>query len=97
MYTYCLNCQYQKIQNQKPTFLDLGWVVDEQLHPKYWVAHPNYWLENKDSDPKDSDMARIPTEDMDTHTIIIAQSGSGKSFFLGRLVEEIMLKSDQDV
>ena len=77
----------------KPTFLDLGWVVDEQLHPKYWVAHPNYWLESKDSDPKDSDMARIPTEDMDTHTVIIAQSGSGKSFFLGRLVEEIMLKS----
>ena len=38
-------------------------------------------------------MVRIPTEDMDTHTIIIAQSGSGKSFFLGRLVEEIMLKS----
>ena len=77
----------------KPTFLDLGWIVDEQLHPEYWIHHPNYWLENKDSDPKDSDMVRIPTEEMDKHTVIIAQSGSGKSFFLGRLVEEIMIKS----
>jgi Predicted ATPase len=38
-------------------------------------------------------MVRIPTKKMDKHTVIIAQSGSGKSFFLGRLVEEIMIKS----
>jgi hypothetical protein len=38
-------------------------------------------------------MVRIPTKNMDKHTVIIAQSGSGKSFFLGRLVEEIMIKS----
>jgi DNA helicase HerA-like ATPase len=38
-------------------------------------------------------MVRIPTKKMDKHTVIIAQSGSGKSFFLGRLIEEIMLKS----
>src|SRR5438045_6328457 len=30
---------------------------------------------------------------MCTHTAIIAQSGSGKSFFLGRIVEEIMLRT----
>jgi hypothetical protein len=30
---------------------------------------------------------------MGTHTAIVAQSGSGKSFFLGRIVEEIMLKT----
>ena len=38
-------------------------------------------------------MVRIPTKKMDKHTVIIAQSGAGKSFFLGRLVEEIMIKS----
>ncbi|MGB8767749.1 MAG: ATP-binding protein, partial [Nitrososphaeraceae archaeon] len=43
--------------------------------------------------PDYSDMVRIPTKKMDKHTVIIAQSGSGKSFFLGRLVEEIMIKS----
>jgi DNA helicase HerA-like ATPase len=43
--------------------------------------------------PDYSDMVRIPTKKMDTHTVIIAQSGSGKSFFLGRLIEEIMIKS----
>jgi hypothetical protein len=30
---------------------------------------------------------------MANHTAIIAQSGSGKSFFLGRLIEEIVLKT----
>lgn len=28
------------------------------------------------------------------HTAILAQSGSGKSFFLGRLIEELLLKAD---
>jgi Helicase HerA, central domain len=67
------------------TFLDLGWIVDSQLHPMCCVQskeRPDY-----------SDMVRIPTRKMDKHTVIIAQSGSGKSFFLGRLVEEIMIKS----
>jgi DNA helicase HerA-like ATPase len=30
---------------------------------------------------------------MDTHTAIIAQSGSGKSFMLGRLLEEIAIRT----
>jgi len=33
-------------------------------------------------------MVRIPTKKIDKHTEIIAQSGSGKSFLLGRLIEE---------
>ena len=43
--------------------------------------------------PDYKDMFRIPTKKMDKHTVIIAQSGSGKSFFLGRIIEEIMIKS----
>ena len=38
-------------------------------------------------------MVRIPTKKMDKHTVIITQSGSRKSFFLGRLIEEIKIKS----
>jgi hypothetical protein len=30
---------------------------------------------------------------MDSHTVIVAQSGSGKSFFLGRLVEELLMRT----
>lgn len=67
------------------TFLDLGWVVDSQFHPIFCT-------ESKET-PDYSDMVRIPTDKMDKHTVIIAQSGSGKSFFLGRLIEEIMIKS----
>jgi hypothetical protein len=73
-------------QQNEDTFLDLGWLVDEHLHPKYWV-------ESKNQNPDYSDMVRIPTKKMDKHTVIIAQSGSGKSYFLGRLIEEIMIKS----
>jgi len=73
-------------QQNEDTFLDLGWLVDEHLHPKYWV-------ESKNRNPDYSDMVRIPTKKMDKHTVIIAQSGSGKSYFLGRLIEEIMIKS----
>ncbi len=73
-------------QQNEDTFLDLGWLVDEHLHPKYWV-------ESKNRNPDYSDMVRIPTKKMDKHTVIIAQSGSGKSYFLGRLIEEIIIKS----
>ena len=67
------------------TFLDLGWIVDTQFDPMFCI-------QSKDR-PDYSDMVRIPTKKMDKHTVIIAQSGSGKSFFLGRLIEEIMIKS----
>jgi hypothetical protein len=67
------------------SFLDLGWIVDTQFHPMFCI-------QSKES-PDYSDMVRIPTNKMDKHTVVIAQSGSGKSFFLGRLIEEIMMKS----
>ena len=72
-------------QEDVDIFLDLGWKVDSQLHPICCI-------QSKEK-PDYLDMVRIPTKKMDKHTVIIAQSGSGKSFFLGRLVEEIMIKS----
>ena len=73
------------MQEDVDTFLDLGWIVGTQFHPMFCI-------QSKDR-PDYSDMVRIPTKKMDKHTVIIAQSGSGKSFFLGRLIEEIMIKS----
>jgi hypothetical protein len=34
---------------------------------------------------------------MANHTVIVAQSGSGKSYFLGRIVEELLLKTKSRV
>jgi hypothetical protein len=69
--------------------LVLGWEVTKNLEPRYWV-------QNKDPKPgaqADDDLVRIPAELMASHTAIIAQSGSGKSFFLGRLIEEILINT----
>jgi type IV secretory pathway VirB4 component len=63
----------------------VGWTVDGQFHPKF--------CSQSNENPDYLDMVRIPTKKMDKHTVIIAQSGSGKSFFLGRLIEEILTKS----
>jgi hypothetical protein len=42
---------------------------------------------------KPEDVVTIARESVGHHTVIIAQSGSGKSFFLGRLLEEIATKT----
>ncbi len=36
----------------------------------------------------------LPSKEFSKHTAILAQSGSGKSFFLGRLIEELLLKTE---
>ena len=74
------------MQEEVDTSLDIGWTVDSQFHPKFCSQSKEI--------PDYQDMVRIPTKKMDKHTVIIAQSGSGKSFFLGRLIEEIMIKSN---
>jgi hypothetical protein len=68
--------------------LTLGWVVNSRLEPTYWL--------NKKRRPgrhSEEHLVRIPAHLLGYHTAIVAQSGSGKSFFLGRLIEEIMLST----
>jgi hypothetical protein len=68
--------------------LTLGWRVTNDFQPKYW--------QDKDAKPGQqaiTDIVRIPSQLIRSHTVIIAKSGSGKSFFLGRLIEEIILKT----
>ncbi|MGB8899399.1 MAG: ATP-binding protein, partial [Methylocella sp.] len=46
---------------------------------------------------KSDDLIRIQPKAMANHTVTVAQSGSGKSFFLGRIVEELLLKTKSRV
>ncbi|NQW20482.1 MAG: ATP-binding protein [Chloroflexi bacterium] len=68
--------------------LELGWQVDENWSPKFWQANGAAVGQHVTSD-----LVTVPSEFMARHGIIIAQSGSGKSYFLGRLVEELLLKT----
>jgi Helicase HerA, central domain len=68
--------------------LVLGWEVDPRLDPKYWLK-PSAKVGLQSS----SDLVAISPKAVANHTAIIAQSGSGKSFFLGRFIEELMLKT----
>jgi DNA helicase HerA-like ATPase len=70
------------------SFLVLGWQVNPEGHPIYWLnKNAQYGLQ------ADNDLVRVSADRMDSHTVIVAQSGSGKSFFLGRLVEELLLRT----
>jgi hypothetical protein len=72
------------------SYLTLGWRVEEA------APHgPVYWTET-DARPggqKDDHLYQVSAESIAHHTVIIAQSGSGKSFFLGRLMEELLLQT----
>jgi hypothetical protein len=68
--------------------LVLGWKVTKGLEPQHW--------DNPDAKPGDHSLTNVVTSEPKTiacHTVIVAQSGSGKSFFLGRVLEEILLKT----
>jgi hypothetical protein len=72
--------------------LVLGWAVDDNLRPKYWLTgSPKAGIQ------PESELVTCPAEVIAHHAIIVAQSGSGKSFFLGRLIEEILLQTKSRV
>lgn len=67
--------------------LVLGWKVTKGLEPLHWFDN------GKPGKHKLTDVVVTDPKTIAHHTIIVAQSGSGKSFFLGRLIEEILLKT----
>lgn len=71
------------------SYVTLGWRVNASQDPRYWIESEN---PRPGSQPDDA-LVRIPAHLLAAHTAIIAQSGSGKSFFLGRLIEEILLQT----
>jgi hypothetical protein len=68
--------------------LVLGWQVSNMWEPLFWLT-PKV----KVGTQKANDLVCVPPNSLGCHTAIIAQSGSGKSFFLARLIEEIVLKT----
>lgn len=75
-------------KNINKSYLTLGWRVDTSLAPIYWLDQSA-----TSGGQSNEDLVRVPSESIGCHTSIIAQSGSGKSFFLGRLIEEIVLNT----
>jgi Helicase HerA, central domain len=68
--------------------LVLGWQVNPEGHPIYWLKeNAKVGLQHN------SDLLKVSADLMDSHTVIVAQSGSGKSFFLGRLIEELLIRT----
>lgn len=72
--------------NDESQWLTLGWTMTRGFDPSYWVRD-----EASIGGQSREDLVLVPSESVAAHTVIIAQSGSGKSFFLGRLIEEILL------
>jgi len=68
--------------------LVLGWKMTAGLEPEYWLNNTA-----KPGEQLLEDLVTVPSEKIGTHTVIIGQSGSGKSFFLGRFIEEILLNT----
>ena len=71
------------------TDLTLGWRLRDDLQVRYWMDEPH----PKPGHQTKEDMIQVNPLAMGCHTVIIAQSGAGKSFFLGRLIEELMLNT----
>lgn len=74
------------------TDLVLGWNVNPSLDPKYWIDS-----DSSAGGQSSDDLFLIDPSKISNHTAIIAQSGSGKSFFLGRLLEEIIVKTKSNL
>jgi len=68
--------------------LTLGWKLTADNYPKYWLD-PHA----KPGKQKTTDLVTVDPESIAAHTLIIAQSGSGKSFFVGRLLEEFLINT----
>jgi len=76
------------MHSNKINRLEVGWKLTPGLDPRYWLT----------SSPKPGkhtadELVTIRASDIARHIAIIAQSGSGKSYFLGRLLEEVLLKT----
>lgn len=76
-----------KLEERHAT-LTLGWQVTPELEPTFWL---------KDNPVPGrqaaQDLVEVPADSLGCHMAIIAQSGYGKSFFLGRLIEELLLST----
>ena len=68
--------------------VEIGWKVDEKLHPEYWRTPPVVAGEHKSSD-----VLSVTLKELANHIAIVAQSNAGKSYFLGFLVEQLLTRT----
>jgi hypothetical protein len=68
--------------------LVLGWEVTAGMEPISWLQS-----DVKPGEYEIYELITVPAIEIGHHTVIIGQSGSRKSFLLGRLIEEILLKT----
>jgi hypothetical protein len=81
----------KSLPENEPSDLVIGWTTVTQTHdPQFWIRNPK---KPKPGAQQASDLVLIPPRAIANHTAIIAQSGVGKSFFLGRYIEEVVLKT----
>lgn len=84
----------KKIKKAKKKIFEkirIGWTADpdnDLLPSVLRRLSANSSIKREDVD-NDVDLVRIPHAHLARHMAIVAQSGSGKSFFLGRLLEEL--------
>lgn len=71
----------------------LGWRVARDLKVEWWDHSGGKVLGQQ----PDNVLEFVPKDAVATHTAIIAPSGSGKSFFVGRYIEEVVLKTRANV
>lgn len=72
--------------------LALGWKVNKQFEPEYWLSP-----KATPGQHQPGHLVRVPASSMNNHMVVVAQSGSGKSFFLGRILEELLLQTGSRV
>jgi hypothetical protein len=80
------------ISMAKTQTLLLGWQANNQGDPQCWLGD-NF----TGHIPDKKHLTEIDAELLASNSAIIAQSGSGKSFFLGRLIEELLLQTKAKV
>jgi hypothetical protein len=67
----------------------IGWELNEDDHPMAWnrAAPPNL------SALEPAEIVAVDSSDLQYNTCILARSGAGKSYLLGRLLEEIVFRT----
>jgi len=72
--------------------LVLGWQMNEDNHPIEWLPE-----KGKDLPRLEEGLFSVRARAFEYHSILFAQSGSGKSFLVGRLIEELGIKTQARV
>ena len=83
----------ESVPQQTPSRLIVGWRLARDLGIEWFDHGKNHSHGNQPPNMLET----VSAESVAMHTAIIAKSGSGKSFFLGRYLEEVLLRTGATV